>query len=656
MANPAVLRILHISDLHFSSKGSPHGYIGNKAGLESPTGPIGDNPTSIFIATLKSLMQLYKQRSWPGVVIVNGDLVNTGGLDINRRTRETEFSKAIQFLKDIAETLRIDKKKIFIVPGNHDVTWDADLEWMGRFQEFIEATDQFTTVIKEANQLQSRSCKIGTLRDGTIIEVVLLNSSLYGGTKDESKDNYISDVEEKLKEELSSQITDQQRQLIVDMMKKNVGMLDLALIGGMQREVLRSPMALSNKGGKHKGEAPGSPGGTNAKAQKQIRIAVLHHHLLPDPHLGITQFEAVLDAGSVLDSLLDGQFDLVLSGHKHNRRLVRYEVDGRSLDVYTAPSLLMPHNQPGFTIIDLHGAESPYYSKMHYYNYNKEKFTLERSVDLTRNGEAAKRAMPTIPVRAEIAAPDYKNVPPAILDNIEQALRWRQEWTSKFGESKLLDKVWQDLLDDLNMIARRRLVLREPQLMGRWLELIKLVPDDSEIRLVSEQDLDYWDKARQEQQQTHETRLEGNAKEEMLDEIGSGPTHYTGALRNFKGTKTRILILDRAGIQGNQEKTKRVKRIINYMTSPEEGFQILAVDAQALMGTTIWRDFGIIGDVAVSFFTERHAYTRSLEERFAKADLDDANKQWSELIMRVSWDSETGRSFDDWLEGKDSNP
>lgn len=57
----------------------------------------------------------------------------------------------------------------------------------------------------------------------------------------------------------------------------------------------------------------------------RFKIVALHHHLVPIPDTGTSQ-NLVVDAGDALKTLISGEVDLVLCGHKH--RPWRLVVDG----------------------------------------------------------------------------------------------------------------------------------------------------------------------------------------------------------------------------------------------------------------------------------------------------------------------------------------
>ncbi|MEN4007303.1 MAG: metallophosphoesterase [Methanobacteriaceae archaeon] len=53
-----------------------------------------------------------------------------------------------------------------------------------------------------------------------------------------------------------------------------------------------------------------------AGGKNLYKIIALHHHIIPVPKTG-RERNVLIDAGDVLESVIDGNADLVLSGHKH---------------------------------------------------------------------------------------------------------------------------------------------------------------------------------------------------------------------------------------------------------------------------------------------------------------------------------------------------
>jgi predicted phosphodiesterase len=85
---------LHISDLHFRS------------------GQTYEQDT-VLKALIRSLPSLLKRTSRPDFVFVTGDIANSGSA--------AEYIAATLFFDNLLDVLSLDKNKLFLVPGNHDV-------------------------------------------------------------------------------------------------------------------------------------------------------------------------------------------------------------------------------------------------------------------------------------------------------------------------------------------------------------------------------------------------------------------------------------------------------------------------------------------------------------------------------------------------------
>lgn len=587
------LRILHISDLHFAG-GKPHQQtVDMKVPGLSTTGPFMlDNLEAIFLEGMAELLQGFgPEDNWPKAIIVSGDLVNRGGTD---REGYGEFQRATDFLRRLATTLKLGgTDHIYVVPGNHDVDWSPGLSQLQRFENYMKATEDFSSPSISNNELEPRICTLN-IREGIPVELTLLISPTFSGITDPANDYLIDRIERILADD-AQLVTEIRKQLTT-----TGRLLDIAAVGGHQRRKLRKPT---------RGE------------QGTIRIAVLHHHLLPDPQIEVSQFEAVLDAGKVLGELVDKNYDLVLSGHKHNRRLVHYETEGRTLDVYSAPRLLQgkDNSEPGFTIMDIHGPNSPAYAVLNY--YNSSTFRLTNSVPLVREG----RVLSSIrQICVSISQENQKEVVEPVLRSLRDALDWQTEAPD---ETKFR-VVWDQLLKDLENIGKRRLTFRHPELWDQWSSLIKAVDPKTEIQVVSENDLEYWKKSKS-----------------ALSEASK----YASALRKFPGKKTRIWILDRSDLRARQQE-EAASRVVEDMI--DDGFRVVIVPRKSVPAHGM-RDFGIIGHIAVSVFEGMEGECRSITESFNARDMRQARDTWKSLFASRVWDSDEGVTFNQWLADDD---
>ncbi|TXQ19103.1 metallophosphoesterase family protein, partial [Escherichia coli] len=104
--------ILHITDLH-----------------RSTTDPIS-NPE--LLSALISDRERYERESppirAPDAIVVSGDLIQGVGLDAADYEQElsAQYTAAYQFIVSLTERfLGGDRSKVVIVPGNHDIDWNA---------------------------------------------------------------------------------------------------------------------------------------------------------------------------------------------------------------------------------------------------------------------------------------------------------------------------------------------------------------------------------------------------------------------------------------------------------------------------------------------------------------------------------------------------
>jgi 3',5'-cyclic AMP phosphodiesterase CpdA len=106
-------RIVHMSDLHF---GAGHGHGG-----------------TISYDTLLRTLKQEADEVWglfrPNMLVVSGDLTSAGVRD--------EFEQATQFLADVARLLGLQRDRVYVVPGNHDVQLSETYAYNNYFDVFI---------------------------------------------------------------------------------------------------------------------------------------------------------------------------------------------------------------------------------------------------------------------------------------------------------------------------------------------------------------------------------------------------------------------------------------------------------------------------------------------------------------------------------------
>lgn len=501
----------------------------------------------------------------------------------------------------LASTLKLGSiERILVVPGNHDVDWSSNLTQLQRFNNYMQATEGFSSPSVTNDKLQPKLYDLSGIREGISVEVFLMVSPTFSGIPDPTNDSFIARIEKIL-----ADVDPDQLSKITGILKKARGLLDIAAIGAHQlRELKRS----------------------YSRTDETIRIAVLHHHLLPDPQIEVSQFEAVLDAGKVLDELIDNQVDLVLSGHKHNRRLVNYETDDKAIHVYTAPRLFRGSDgaNPGFTMIDIYGANNPDYALLNY--YDTATFRQIARAPLVRKG----RILHSVTrICAGISQENQQQAVVPTLESLKAALEWREEISDK----AMFGIAWDQVLRDLKSIGEKSLTFRPPDLWEQWNRLIESVGEDAEIQVVSDGDLGYWKQASIEFSEAHK---------------------YASSLAQFRGKKTRILILHLPGLTQEEQKSTAIE-VVQSMIDGD--FRVIIVRKSDIPNRhpQIWTDFGIMGSRAVSFFLGMEGPSRSLTESFNPSDMHKAKEDWRSLIASRSWDSaESHVTFAVWLDSATS--
>jgi 3',5'-cyclic AMP phosphodiesterase CpdA len=129
-----------------------------------------------------------------------------------------------------------------------------------------------------------------------------------------------------------------------------------------------------------------------AEGDAQLKIFVLHHHLLPVPGTG-RERNVVYDAGDCLEALLRSGVQLVLSGHKHVPYAWRLE-NMFIVNTGTVSSLrLRGHTRPCYNVIEVsrthvdiwrrypfHGQEKIIQFDTETYQYEKYTKRIEQEV------------------------------------------------------------------------------------------------------------------------------------------------------------------------------------------------------------------------------------------------------------------------------------
>ncbi len=589
------LRLLHISDLHFRGDGRPLTADVKKPRLRTrraPPDPLGkaveDSQGDRFIAQLlATVLHGTPQTEWPKAIVVSGDIVDRGGTDGD------EFAHAVAFLKKLTKTLRIRDEFLLVVPGNHDVNWSPGLQLSEKFSAFNESMRDFVAPNVERGEFCPKWANISldTPSDAEA-EFLLFSSPTFSGVPDPDMDTLLKKLKGWLRDAAPAD-----RERIERAVKRAMGTMDIGAIGTTQRRAIA----------------------TVPNDERKVRIAVLHHHLLPHPQVEITPFESVVDAGQVLSDLIDAGFDLVLTGHKHSRQLVQYRKGDRAIDVLTAPSLFEGPN-PGFSIVDVLGGEQPCYARV--WSYSTD-CTLIGRKDLVRSGRVP---ADVVQLCAAMSPDDQSKRLSPVLESLTGAFAWLHE---EGAPVELFEKVWTDqITTDIRSLKERRLVFRPPSLGERWRELLELAAKrGGTLRLVSNDDIGLW----------KEPRLNGTFAHAYGQPIQRFPA----------GKKSRVLIVPEVELR-DAARAAEWADVINEMVE-KDGIEVSLV-LNAAVRNFVTMDFGIVGNFAVSKFIGGGQQVRALEESFNPGDVARAENDWTILQQAQLWSSSGRVSFSEWRE------
>jgi 3',5'-cyclic AMP phosphodiesterase CpdA len=611
------IRLLHISDLHFRSAPTLH---------DAPDFKVPPRELEDLLVTpdraetfIRMATEIFRDNT-PDAIIVSGDIVDKGGAD-RPANGPGEFTRATKFLMDLAANLHLDPAKVLVVPGNHDIDWTT--EGPERFTNYLSAVEQFTS----PHHLRHHTLApiSVTLTKGKIeVEVTLLASPLQSGVR--------APWEQNIRQSVSDQLED--ANLATD---RYANVADIAVLGSEQRDYIVNQRERLPDG---------------------VKIAVLHHHLLPHTQIEFTPFEAVVDAGATIDSLINGRFDLALSGHKHCRRLQRLTVTGPgtterlsvtgpgnierrpatgtgTIDYYTSPSLFIqgPDNAaPGFTVIEVFGQDAPHYAILNYYDSTYPEPT--RTIRLRPHG----RLLPQLTaVLGDLSARDQTTLLPLLAAFRDgTAVRDRLGYA---GIQRLFEDVLQRPQEELTALAAGTWTLRPPKLADQWEAFLRgarewtigAAGEWPKVKLASVNDLDYW--------------------EAGLDEARSHAARYGRPISQLPGEKFRILVLSESAFRIDG-KAAQADRVIRHMT--EEGYRVAVVRARGLPDRDY--DFGVIGDIVAWNFTETEGEIRGLNLFFDQRTIQRRKWQWDELNDKSLWDNASGEGFLEWVNRRQERP
>ena len=125
------MNIIHFSDIHFEI---------NKEGS------LSYEKEQLYNALVNDLQQYVDSDS---IMVITGDLINKGGKDFNKENPFEKFKEL--FIKKITNNFPSLRTRIFIVPGNHDITKDEidDIMHKGIIETYKENYDNGDNFIKD---------------------------------------------------------------------------------------------------------------------------------------------------------------------------------------------------------------------------------------------------------------------------------------------------------------------------------------------------------------------------------------------------------------------------------------------------------------------------------------------------------------------------
>lgn len=313
------IRLLHLSDLHFGER--------SKEDVEWKT----------FISTmqhetrkdrLKSILGELDQV--PDYVIISGDLTIAG--------RKDGFKSTVELLDWMENQLGLSRDAIVAVPGNHDVTRasglpevvDAEARWKNyhRFmgercvRPWLPSHDPDQSTILSNLQTALESAEHSRLwgafahdvvdesgaclpfpfvfdRDRNLL-IYAFNSASVSGSHIEIDANTRAAVESlrsarsKYKKDFEAVLKAYEGELSID--PARIQPEELGLFHGIMN-MLR--------------------GFAGDELEDALKVAVLHHHVVPLPIEEVKKFDVPTNAGRFVKELTEAAFHMILHGHKH---------------------------------------------------------------------------------------------------------------------------------------------------------------------------------------------------------------------------------------------------------------------------------------------------------------------------------------------------
>lgn len=335
--------ILHLSDLHLGPPDSWQHVDDNKYGSEKVDTRAQKN---VLAQTIEKLLTDEELCGSIEAVVISGDLVLG-------KSAQKGFEEFEAFVEPLAAL--VGPKRVVVVPGNHDVPKEVRPSEPGRYDDFLRVTREagFVTPLldgidfDETGKLETESPSAPHLAgdgagEASSYVIVPINSSHFCWGLDPLEDQAVERVLNRAKKK--------DKKAVKDLLHHDIPRVSNAQMTAVQNLLAGcDPLLLEPH--EHDG---------------RVRIAVLHHHLLPvSSREEFTSFESLTNLGAVRLFLAALEIDVVLHGHKHETALYwDYVADERGLEypphrmlVSAAPGDFRPR-KPALRIIQIGGSRA----------------------------------------------------------------------------------------------------------------------------------------------------------------------------------------------------------------------------------------------------------------------------------------------------------
>jgi 3',5'-cyclic AMP phosphodiesterase CpdA len=284
----SVALILHLTDLHLGSAADD-----SLDDYKSELVPIGERVTrqKILHATLAALSRhLTETAQTLDAIVISGDITYANASD--------GFEALAGTLNTLGDRLP-PPECVVVVPGNHDVKWrtgPSTPERYANFLTYVRGRGYITPLLDGIDIPPLDTDRHQLLLDGKKVQIVPINSANYCGVS--APFRHLSNDQWKAIEAVPGVP-------YLPLLEREISALrcyDAARIAPQQLQALGAMIDSDRTTGKSGG----------------IRIALIHHHLLPvSTSEEVKPFESIVNLGALRNFLLAHEFDIVLHGHKH---------------------------------------------------------------------------------------------------------------------------------------------------------------------------------------------------------------------------------------------------------------------------------------------------------------------------------------------------